>query len=102
MKLMVFNNPPTRDLTILLVIFYDNRILTIFSWYTHIALPAKFCERLVKSFIATIVCSAKAIVLWDSRKQNLVSRMLKTTTTTGQTAYQHCMLPKYDVVKQQK
>ena len=96
-----FNNPPTSDLTILLVvIYYDNRILTIFSWYTDVALPAQYFESLVESFIAITVCSAKAVVLLDSRKQNLVSRMLK--TTMGRLAYQNCTLLKYDLEKQQK
>ena len=71
---MVFNNAPTLDWTTLLVVRYnDNRIMTIFSCYTDVALPALLRERLVEIFITTTVCSVKAIVLWDSRKQNLVS-----------------------------
>ena len=55
--LMVLDNPSTPDWTILLVvIYYNSRIMTIFSWYTAVALPALFCERLVESFIATMVC----------------------------------------------
>ena len=96
MKLIVFHNPPTPDWTILLVvIYYNNRTWTIFSWYIDVALPVQLCKRLVES-----LCSAKAVVL-RYRKQNLVSRMLK-TVTMGRNANQICILPKCNVERWQK
>ena len=69
---MVFNNPPIPDWTLLFVVIYcNNRILTTFSCYTDDAVPAQFCERLVESFIANMLCKGRSFVGFSQRKSGV-------------------------------
>ena len=72
MKLMVFNNPPTPDWTMLLVvIYYDIRILTIFSWYTDVGLPAQFWSGQKFHSYCSMLCKGHSFVGFPQTKSGL-------------------------------
>ena len=60
--------------------------MTIFSWYTDVALPALFCEGLVESFIATMLCKGHSFV-WFSHLVFEGKPVSKQTTTSFRDTY---------------